>query len=354
MPKTIAMRRLFLFFSLLLLIFSCKNKAEVEYNSVKITPVFIDSLSIRAIQPLDENRVWFAADKGKVGLIDGDTPKLAIIKYEDTLLHFRSLAATSDAVFVLSIANPAVLYKIGFNGTEATNIEEVYYEDSEGVFYDSMKFWNDREGLAIGDPVRDCMSVIITRDGGNSWEKIPCENLPKVQKGEAAFAASNSNIAIFGDHAWVATGGRKSRVMHTADKGKTWEIFETPIIQGKAMTGIYSIDFRDENHGIVFGGNWEDKSFNEGNKAITKDGGKTWKLLANGKDPGYRSSVKFIPGTEGQGIVAVGSPGISFSGDGGKSWKELSKEGFFAIEFVNDSVAFASGNNRISKLVFKK
>lgn len=348
------MRRLLILFFLLPLFFSCKNKAEVEYNSVKITPVFIDSLSIRAIQPLDENRVWFAADKGKVGLIDGDTPKLAIIKYEDTLLHFRSLAATSDAVFVLSIANPAVLYKIGFNGTEATNIEEVYYEDSEGVFYDSMKFWNDREGLAIGDPLGGCMSVIITRDGGNSWEKISCENLPKVQKGEAAFAASNSNIAIFGDHAWVATGGRKSRVMHTADKGKTWEIFETPIIQGKAMTGIYSIDFWDANHGIVFGGNWEDKSFNEGNKAITKDGGKTWKLLANGKDPGYRSSVKFIPGTEGQGIVAVGSPGISFSGDGGKNWKEISKEGFFAIEFVNDSVAFASGNTRISKLVFKK
>jgi photosystem II stability/assembly factor-like uncharacterized protein len=142
--------------------------------------------------------------------------------------------------------------------------------------------------------------------------------------------------------------------MHTSDKGKTWEIFDTPIVQGKAMMGIYSIDFLDENNGIIFGGNWEDKPFNEGNKAITKDGGKTWKLIANGKEPGYRSSVKFVPGTEGQGIVAVGSPGISFSGDGGKNWKELSKEGFFAIEFVNDSVAFASGNNRISKLVFEK
>ncbi len=335
-----------------ILLFSCEKKAEINFTSVEITPVFIDSLSIRAIQPLDENRVWFAADKGKVGLIDGDTPKLAVIKYEDTLLHFRSIATTSEAVFVLSIANPAVLYKIGFNGTEATNIEEVYNEKGEKVFYDSMKFWNDSEGIAIGDPVKDCMSVIITRDGGNSWEKIPCEKLPKVAMGEAAFAASNSNIALFGNHAWVATGGQKSRVMHTADKGKTWEVFDTPIVQGKAMTGIYSIAFRDENNGVVFGGNWEDKSFNEGNKAITKDGGKTWKLIANGKDPGYRSSVKFVPGTEGQGIVAVGSPGISFSGDGGKTWKELSKEGFFALEFVNDSVAFASGNNRISRLVF--
>lgn len=337
-----------------LIIFSCNNKPEVEFNSVKITPVFIDSLSIRAIQPIDENRVWFASNKGKVGLIDGDTPKLAVIKYGDSLLHFRSIASTNDAVFVLSIANPAVLYKIGFNGTEATNIEEVYNEKDESVFYDSMKFWNDKEGIAIGDPIDNCMSVIITRDGGNFWEKLPCDKLPEMKKGEAAFAASNSNIAIFGDHAWVATGGKKARVMHTANKGESWEIFNTPIVQGKAMTGIYSIDFFDAKNGVVFGGNWDDKSFNEGNKAITTNGGKTWKLVSNGEGPGYRSSVKYVPGTKGQGIVAVGSPGISFSGDGGKSWKELSKEDFYAIEFVNDSIAFAAGNKKISKLIFQK
>lgn len=333
---------------------SCADKAEVEINSVKITPVFIDSLSIRAIHPLDENRVWFAANKGKVGLIDGDTPKLAVIKYADSLLHFRSIAATSEAVFVLSIANPAVLYKIGFNGSDATNIEEVYKEIGAEVFYDSMKFWNDEEGIAIGDLIGGCLSVIITRDGGNTWEKLPCESLPKVEKGEVAFAASNSNIAIYNDNAWIATGGKKSRIMHTADKGKTWEVYDTPIISGKAMTGIFSVDFRDENNGIVIGGNWDNKSSNEKNKAITNDGGKSWKLIADGEEPGYRSSIKYIPGTEGQGVVAVGSPGISYSGDGGKNWKELSKEAFFAIEFVNDSVAFASGDKRIAKLVFQK
>ena len=347
------MRFILLMLAVLSLI-SCEEKSEIQFNSVDISPVFIDSLSIRAIQPLDENKVWFAADKGKVGLIDGDTPKLAIIKYGDSLLHFRSIATTKEAVFVLSIGNPAVLYKIGFNGSEATNIEEVYNEKGDNVFYDSMKFWNENEGIAIGDPVENCMSIIITRDGGNTWEKLSCENLPKVERGEAAFAASNSNIAIFGDNAWVATGGRKSRVMHTADKGKTWTVYDTPIVQGKAMTGIFSIDFLDENNGIIFGGNWEDKPFNEGNKAITKNGGKTWKLIANGKKPGYCSSAKYVPGTQGQGIVAVSSLGIFYSGDGGKNWKELSKEGFFAIEFANESIAFASGNNRISKLVFRK
>lgn len=346
--------RFFLGLLAIFMFISCQKNIETEINSVDITPIFIDSLSIRAIDPIDENRVWFAADKGKVGLIDGDTPKLASIKYADSLLHFRAIAANKEAIFVLSIASPAVLYKIGFNGKEATNIEEVYSEKGERVFYDSMKFWNEQEGIAMGDPVEDCMSIIITRDGGNTWRKLQCEKLPKVEKGEAAFAASNSNIAIIGDHAWVATGGNKSRVMRTSDKGETWEVFDTPIIKGKAMTGIFSIDFYDEKNGIVFGGDWEDKASNTGNKAITKNGGKTWQLISDGKDPGYRSSVKYIPNTGGRGIVAVGSLGISYSGDSGTTWKELSKEGFFAIEFVNDSVAFASGNYRISKLIFRK
>ena len=33
--------------------------------------------------------------------------------------------------------------------------------------------------------------------------------------------------------------------------------------------------------------------------------------------------------------------------------REMSKEGFYAIEFVNDTIAYASGRNRIAKLKFK-
>lgn len=334
---------------------SCQKTNRVQFNSVEITPVYIDSLNIRALEPLDENRVWFAANEGKVGFIDGDTPKLAVIKYEDRLLHFRSIARTSDAIFVLSVASPAVLYKIGFDGQEAVNIEQVYFESGEEVFYDSMKFWNEEEGIAIGDPMDGCMAIIITRDGGNSWSKIPCENLPEMEKGEVAFAASNSNIAVFGSHAWVATGGKNSRVFHTADKGKTWEVFDTPMIKGGPMTGIFSIDFWDEKTGVVFGGDWKQKEINKENKAFTTDGGKTWNVIADGSGPGYSSSVKFVPGMEGNGLVAVGPvDGLHFSQDSGKTWNKLSETNFFAIEFVNDSIAFASGENNISKLVFKK
>ena len=346
--------RYLLIFLCSIILFSCETNPAKNFSSVSIERVFTDSLSIRAIAPIDINKVWFAANNGKVGLIDGDTPKLASIKYEDSLLNFRAIASTKESVFVLSIENPGVLYKIGFNNNEATNIEEVYVEKGEKVFYDAIAFWDDMEGIAMGDPTGDCLSILITRDGGNNWEKLSCDILPEVAKGEAAFAASNSNIALFKKHVWIVSGGKKARVFHSADRGVSWEVFDTPIVQGKAMTGIYSIDFLDEKTGVIFGGDWEQKDFNEGNKAISNNGGKTWNLVSNGKGPGYRSSVRFTPGSEGRGIVAVGSPGISYSNNAGDSWVQLSDEGFYAIEFINDTLAFASGRNKISRLIFKE
>ncbi|MFT7071755.1 WD40/YVTN/BNR-like repeat-containing protein [Patiriisocius sp. Uisw_017] len=347
------MKHAFFAIVILILLFSCSNQEKKVFSSVTITPVFNDSVSVRAIAPEDVNGVWFAANKGAVGLIDGTTPKIATIRYQDSILNFRAIARTKQSVFVLSIESPAVLYKMNIENKEAKDIKEVYVEEGEGVFYDAINFWNDTEGIAMGDPIGGCLSIIITRDSGETWQKLNCTKLPKTTKGEAAFAASNTNIAIQGDHTWIASGGKAARVFYSPDKGTSWEVFNTPIIQGDVMTGIYSVDFYDEKTGVIFGGNWEDKDFNEGNKAITNDGGKTWNLLSNGTGPGYRSCVQFIPGTNGKGLVAVGSPGISYSSDQGKSWVELSKEGFYAISFVNDSVAFASGNNRIARLVFE-
>ncbi|MGB0787910.1 MAG: WD40/YVTN/BNR-like repeat-containing protein [Marinirhabdus sp.] len=337
---------------LITFLFSCAEKGTKNFTSVKIETILTDSISVRAIAPQSEDQLWFAANAGRVGLIDKGVPKLATLRYGDSPLSFRSIALQKNALFVMSIGSPAVLYKIGIGGAGATTVEEVYTEVHEKVFYDAMAFWNENEGIAMGDPTEDCLSILITRDGGNTWHKTPCGKLPKTEAGEAAFAASNSNIAIVGDHAWLATGGKKARVFYSGDKGKTWEAHPTPIVQGQAMTGIYSIAFYDGENGVVFGGNWENKPFNKGNKARTADGGKTWELLSNGSGPGYRSCVQYVPNTGGKGIVAVGTPGISYSPDGGGTWQELSSEGFYTLRFVNDTLAFAGGANRIARLVF--
>ena len=230
----------------------------------------------------------------------------------------------------------------------------VYQEDHPKAFYDSMAFWNDLEGIAIGDPTDDCMSIIITRDGGNSWTKLLCSDLPKVKDGEAAFAASDTNIAIIGDKSWVATGGKSSRILYSSDKGLSWEVFETPIVQGLETTGMYSIDFYDELNGFAIGGDYTKPADSSANKIRTKDGGKTWQIVAENKSPGYRSCVQYIPNGEGEELVAIGFNGIDYSNDAGDSWVHLSDEGFYTIRFLNDSVAYAAGQGRLSKLTFRK
>lgn len=340
-------------------IMSCekKEKAEIhsvihDFDNVEIENLHVDStLSIRAIEILDDGSLAFAANNNTFGLYDINSKRFAINKQlEDSLnIAFRAVAHTSTDFFMLSIGNPALLYKTGDHG----KMELVYREDHESVFYDAMQFWNNKEGIAIGDPTDGCMSIIITRDGGQTWNKVSCDVLPKIHEGEAAFAASNTNIAIVSDQTWIATGGMSSRILYSPDKGYTWDVFETPIIQGKPTTGAYSIDFYDENIGFAIGGDYTNPEQNTSNKIKTEDGGKTWFLVADGENPDYRSCVQYIPKKEGRELVAVGFRGISVSNDGGEHWKQISDESFFTIRFVNDTTAYAAGRYRISRLTFR-
>jgi photosystem II stability/assembly factor-like uncharacterized protein len=336
-------------FLLLLFMASCSEALKPgPFSSVSVNDMYTDSLSIRAIE-LMGNSLAFAANKGTFGTIDLSTGKVRtnVEKYHTSIPEFRAIAHTSTDFFMLSVGTPALLYKTGENG----RMELVYKEEGEGVFYDSMTFWNDKEGIAVGDTVGDCLSIIITRNGGNTWSKLPCSQLPEAMEGEGAFAASNTNVKTMGDAVWVAT--TSARVFYSPDKGKQWEVYQTPIRNVEPTEGIYSIDFFDEQLGFVVGGDYTDPENTNANKAISQDGGKTWQLIAEGNQPGYKSCVQFVPGTKGFGLLAVGFTGVSYSSDRGKTWNELSKESFYTLRFQNDSVAFAAGKNRIAKLIFK-
>ncbi len=349
---------------LLLLSLSCKDNKEIKrgpITTVESQVIFQDSTSIRALEVMEEDLV-FAGSNGIYGHFTFSKSKgvmapriaqknIGSIDFLDNKPAFRSIATTSTHVYLLSIAQPALLYKYD-KETHSTDL--VYIEDVEGVFYDSLDFWNDKEGIAMGDPVNGCLSIIITRDGGTSWNKITCDHLPKSVMGEAAFAASDTNISIYENHTWIITGGVKSRVLYSPDKGNIWKIYETPLKQGKETTGGYSIDFYDENNGVIYGGDYLMPEQNEGNIAITSDGGKNWTLVGDNSNQGYKSCVQYIPKSNGKEMVAVGFTGISYSQDHGATWKELSKEPFLSFRFLNDSIAFASGSNKLSTLSFKR
>jgi photosystem II stability/assembly factor-like uncharacterized protein len=348
-----------LFIALILMITACKtNPKTLEKEAFTITPrtdvsmeideIMTDSISIRALDYGNVN-YWYSGSDGKYGSINaatGELKRFQLASAEARKMEYRSIAVTQQYTYLLSAGNPALIYKI----TQATDdVKLVYTEHGEQVFYDSMKFWNDREGIAFGDPIDDCLSIIKTTDGGETWKKSNCTVVPKFIKGEAAFAASNSNISIYKDNVWVVTGGAAARVLHSKDRGSTWDSYSTPIIAGGEMTGIYAVDFIDDKLGVLIGGDWNNKEDNLANKAISHDAGKNWKLMDTKNGPGYCSDIVFVPETEGKEILAVGSQGIWWSGTQGDSWKKLSDQGFYTLKMINHKEGVLAGRFKVSK-----
>jgi len=340
---------------MLLLISSCSSQKEMNtnYSKVEIQSILDEKISIRAIV-IDENYLWYAGNDGnygKVNLVSNEISKYKI-KADTIVNEIRSIAQTKDYIFLLPVANPATIYKIS---KKDHSQQIVYSEVNEKVFYDSMQFKDELNGMAMGDPTEDCLSVIITNDGGNSWRKVSCANLPKVVEGEAAFAASNSNLMLKKSKSFMVSGGKKSRLFVSDDFGNSWQVYETPIIQGEAMTGIFSADFYNDKIGFITGGNYEKPNDNSNNKAITFDGGKTWKLVANGSGFGYGSCVQFVPNSNGKALVSIGANGIQYSNDFGNSWKQLNEDkDLYTIRFLDHETAFAAGRNKIIKLFFSE
>ena len=347
----------------LFLIIGCKTTPEevTNFTSVDLDIIYTnDDLSIRGLEIIAEDTLALAYNTG-FGILKRQknrfndsqmffnfpTPKQDSVF---TNLEFRSVAV-NDALYALSIGNPGTLISYPYKNADAS-ISIVYTEEGESVFYDSLAFWDSIDGIAMGDPTDGCLSILITRDRGFTWNKVSCEDLPASFEGEAAFAASDTNIKVLGDKAWIISGGKASRVFYTEDRGYTWSVTTTPLIQGKETTGGYSIDFYDENNGFIVGGDYTKPEDNTQNKAVTTDGGKSWSLVSNNDGIGYKSCVQYVPQGQGKALVAVGFTGISFTKDAGKTWQTLSDEGFYTIRFLNENTAYAAGKGRVAKLTF--
>jgi photosystem II stability/assembly factor-like uncharacterized protein len=337
-------------------VMACKKEEKINFKpsftSTTVDTLLSDDISIRALL-IDGDKAWYAGSKGKFGWVSlsGGKDFNGVIAKDTLLPEFRAIAQTTTDVFIINVASPALLHKISKDGKRN---KEVYFEAGEKVFYDCMRFYNDREGIVMGDPANGCLSVLTTKDGGETWTKQTCGTLPKTVEGEAAFAASNTNIVIRGDKTWIASGGKKSRVFYSDDKGNTWMAYDTPIAQGTEMSGIFSIDFYDENNGFAVGGDYDKPTKNSGNKIITTNGGKTWKPVGENNGFGYASCVQYLPGSNGNELVTAGPSGIYYSYDQGASWKQIvNSKAFHTVQFADAKSIIAAGQKKIIRIKLK-
>ncbi|WP_228388268.1 WD40/YVTN/BNR-like repeat-containing protein [Chryseobacterium sp. CBo1] len=340
------------------LLFSVLNLIVFSQQIESFETILNDKISIRAIELFD-GKVWYSGTDSKFGYVDLKNPQnQKQIKLSEKKLQFRTLAQNKDAFYAINIESPAHFFRIDKKDLSVVNI---YTDTLKTAFYDAFIFVNDEHAVTFSDPAKDLnlkLSFIMPKLNSvldfNTLTKREGFNSIKLNEGEAAFAASNTNIVHYGTNIWIATGGKNSRIIKIDYTTLKSYIYKTPFIQGESSQGMYSIDFSDDKFGIAVGGDYTKQEANINNIATTNDGGETWQIQASGKNAGYMTCVKIKPGSKGKEIIAIGDKHISYSSDFGKTWKKIADEkGFYVCKWVDKNTVVLAGKDKISVMKLK-
>ena len=276
--------------------------------------------NLRGVSAVSQQVAWASGTHGTyLRTTDGGRTWISAQVPDATDLDFRGIVAFSAAEAFLMSAGPGDQSRIYHTSDGGQHWQLQFTASSPKSFFDSIAFWDPTHGIVLGDPIPDDSGQLkfqlLMTTNGQSWTPIAPSQLPPALEGEGAFAASNTCIAVLpfdkagapdagkngkgmsytravsapekdgasgpemeNPNIWFATGGRVARVFHSSDRGVTWQVFNTPIAHGPDSAGIFSIAFRDVNHGVIVGGDYKHPAQDGPNLAFTNDGGKTWTL----------------------------------------------------------------------------
>ena len=312
----------------------------------------VDSRGLRFMDAVDEDVIWTAAYDGSTGggniqefgkTVDGGATwttgtisactggELAMIKGVDN----------TRAYAVIHSSDVQGIY-VTMDGGGAWNRQESADYNLAGSFPNVVHFFNETDGFAQGDPVGGFYELYTTTDAGQTWTRVPTENIPAPLSGEWGIVGYYD---AYGDNIWFGT--QKGRVFRSSDKGYTWEVAQTN------LPSYTDVAFRDELNGLAM-----DKGASSiGQLFETHDGGITWsEIFTVGLV--YTNDFEFIPGTNT--VVSTGAAsgfaGASYSFDGGYTWETWTAQEdvqMLATDWVSPTVGFAGGFSGVDLGMFK-
>jgi hypothetical protein len=313
---------------------------------------------LRGIDSVGGKIAWASGTGGTVvRTLDGGAHWMACAVPDATkdgaTLDFRGVQAWDAQTAIVMASGPGEKSRL-YKTTDGCRTWKLLFRnpDAPNGFFDS--FWlNGSHGMLLGDPVGDRFAVFKTANGGKTWKRDRREGLSLHGRSLAAFAASNSCIAI-GNRLFArgfATGGKNGAVFfsllydpeedgpsgilaHMVRKKIRWKTSPIAVTAGTGSSGAFSIAYRypvttglckgcgfaENSRFIAVGGDYTKPGASAGTAAWSADGGWTWTAAA--KPPhGYRSAVQWSE------VLKVwftaGTNGSDMSRDDGQTWAAL-------------------------------
>jgi photosystem II stability/assembly factor-like uncharacterized protein len=210
-------------------------------------------------------------------------------------------------------------------------------------FVNNVFFFNENEGVVLGDTKDGYFEDYYTSDGGVTWTRVPQANysgpgLPS-QSDEGGWTGVYDGFG-----STIIFGSNYGKLYISQDKGHTYYASNTGISHSDPGTnpGVNEISFKDATHGII------GHSTDSGDYTLyeTSDGGVTWTPITH-TGYAYDYDIAYVPGTLNM-YVSTGAnqnlPGASYSLDGGHTWtdyEELIGIQIMACDFVENQIGWA-------------
>jgi hypothetical protein len=294
------------------------------------------SSGIRNISVVDTSVVWvtpYDGDPGSSGLprqdysrtVDGGATWVADTVPTSSIWDWSMIYALDDsnawAVFFNSVflASGQIWHTSNGGATWTQQGAGSMYINTTDGFPNVIHFWNDTDGVVIGDPVNGEYEIYTTTNGGTNWTIVPGVNIPNPLS--ATEAGWTTHIEVVGDNVWFDTN--HGRVYHSSDRGYTWTVSATGL--PAPIPGSIDICFYNDSSGIA-------RYYNDTTLTSyvveTSDGGATWSAPFVPMGDFFGADVKAVPGEDSM-IVSTGVSstsgytGSSYSLNGGHSWTTI-------------------------------
>ncbi|MGV9498581.1 WD40/YVTN/BNR-like repeat-containing protein [Streptomyces sp. NPDC003642] len=306
----------------------------------------------RGLAAVNRHTAWAAGTSGTVlRTTDGGATWRNVSPPGAGELQFRDVEAFDArraVVLAIGEGEASRVYRTDDGGATWT---ESFRNTEPKAFYDCLAFFDDRHGLALSDPVDGKFRILSTGDGGRTWRVLPEKGMPPAQDGEAGFAAGGQCLVTSGPKdVWLATGGAAhARVLHSADRGHTWQATTMPLPAGDPARGVFALAFRDRAHGLAVGGDFRPDQPSPRAAARTSDGGRTWRP-ATTPPTAYRSGVAWLPHSR-TAALAVGPTGTDLTTDAGRTWRTVDTGSYDTVDCAPDHGCWAAGEQgRVARL----
>ena len=333
------MKKAFITLFAFLLLYQNSFAQNSDNNSIKILTQK-KGVSIRGMAVPNTNTIWASGSKGSIALsVNGGTnfEWMQVQGYETR--DFRSIHAWNEKeAIIVAVAAPALILKTKDGGKSWYKV----YENADTLmFLDAIHFKNASNGLVVGDPISNHIFLLSSNDKGEHWNEVPSSYFKTtLEKGEAFFASSGSNIAQLSKDDFLVSGGLRSRLWING------EAMDIPIIQGGKSTGANSMAISPNGNSImIVGGDFMKDTSRLQNAVGLKLSKRKLSWVVEkfiGHPNGYRSGVEYLTNSI---LIACGTTGVDISINKGISWELISNESFHVVrKQPNTKAIFLAGS----------